>query len=253
MSIEEVKLQIKNIFIDLIKADDVDHANFEKFNNAKGTENSLAHLSRFIVSFYLRNLIEGTIINLNKFIRRCNITSDKNWIELYPRIKFRICEDKHLGMIEIDGYTRYIDEIINFPEEFINADIVFHEYLKDKIHNSFMVQRMDGIGSMIVKKLFKAYLNNPQQLPDKTIYTLYKKYNQRFIDEKWDKYRPLEPRDDEIFTRIVSDLRKHLKNDRHDDKFKPHLFRTICDYISGMTDKYAAKEYHELYGLSALF
>ena len=174
-------------------------------------------------------------------------------ISLYPEIDFHINPDKPFGVIKVANcnYEKNINEIVNYPNKFATADKEFKEYLKSKILNSFKVQRMDGIGSKIVRKLFQAYLNNPQQLPDKTIYTLYKKWNQPFIDHLWDKYE-IEKRDDDKLKSIIADLRlKYLNKDRHNQEFIPHLFRSISDYISGMTDKYAAKEYEELYGHSA--
>lgn len=255
MSVEEVKHQIHETFYELIKKDDVDSSNFRKFFEAEGTQNSLAHLSRFIVSFYLRNLIEGTIINLKKFTKEYQITSNEDWVELYPQIEFQVMKNEGLGLIELNGLKPWkISDLINFPKDFVEADEKFHKYLKNKILNSFQVQRMDGIGSKIVKKLFQAYISNPQQLPDMTIYSLYKKYDQPYIDEKWNKFKYCEQRDDEVFTRIASDLRENRLNiDRHNKNFIPFLFRTISDYISGMTDNYASKEYQELFGNSSLF
>ena len=52
-------------------------------------------------------------------------------------------------------------------------------------------------------------------------------------------------------SQIVYQLRANLKKDHYkkcDSKYKDCLLRTICDYISGMTDNYALEQFRLLYG-----
>lgn len=44
----------------------------------------------------------------------------------------------------------------------------------------------------------------------------------------------------------LNNLLKHGGNDR----FNHVLLRTICDYIAGMTDAYAMKQYSNLFGIT---
>lgn len=58
--------------------------------------------------------------------------------------------------------------------------------------------------------------------------------------------------DSELIPKVVGNLRNLLITDQTDNNFKPFLMRTICDYISGMTDSYAINEFHNLYGHKCL-
>lgn len=107
--------------------------------------------------------------------------------------------------------------------------------------NNYMIHRMNGKSSFVLRQIIKAYLTNPRQLPD---YVL------------------------ELYTGICSDktLKEEIKeidlnpeNIRYlssDDfeKYKPIIIkdkaflRLISDYIASMTDLYALQEYQKLYG-----
>jgi len=115
--------------------------------------------------------------------------------------------------------------------------------LRNRIVNSFKAQSMGGKSNYVINKLFKAYLNNPQQLPDKTIISLYKNIMPHKEMQNYEiKY---------CFVELAGKLRDRLEKDYYTDitdEFKKYLLRTICDYISGMTDNYAMKQYSILYG-----
>jgi dGTPase len=108
---------------------------------------------------------------------------------------------------------------------------------------------MDGKANYIIKKLFKAFISNPQQLPDKTIESFYKNYDGNYLDKTIN-------RDKEMglyfSPALIGDLRGKLKGDHfkncNDNRYKCALLRTICDYVSGMTDNYALNQYELLYG-----
>ena len=55
----------------------------------------------------------------------------------------------------------------------------FQDQLKDVVLNSYNVHRRDGKAKYIIRRLYKAYLANPQQLPDKTIQSLFREYKER--------------------------------------------------------------------------
>lgn len=123
----------------------------------------------------------------------------------------------------------------------------FQKYLCNRILKSFLAQSMDGKSSFIIRQLIKAYISNPQQLPDKTIVTLYKNY---LSESEWKSY---EKKNDEKKTlkSIVGELRDRLEEDHFENMkkdYKKVLLRTICDYIAGMTDRYAIDQYTLLYG-----
>lgn len=136
-------------------------------------------------------------------------------------------------------------------------DKILGESLKNSILDSYEVQRADGKGAYVIRKLVRAYLTNPQQLPNK--------YINRFI--KVELPRSLGTESDNFFQEILQKndgqypenvniwkdyqcreiLRAICKNKGWAKNSYNALLRTVLDYIAGMTDSYAYKQYEELY------
>jgi len=203
-----------------------------KLNKSIKTEYYLPILSRLIVDFLAMNLINNTKENFKMLIDKYSIESDK---EFY-KSKLKILNKKN------------IFDIVAYDKNFSEQEDIFKEYLRNRILNSFKAQSMDGKANYIIKRLFKAYLSNPQQLPDKTIESFYKNYNKNLTGTIGEKEK------EKIFSlpRLYGDLREKLKEDYfkncNDNVYKCALLRTICDYVSGMTDNYALNQYELLYG-----
>jgi dGTP triphosphohydrolase len=127
-----------------------------------------------------------------------------------------------------------IDKIMNFSESFLAPDKKIKEALKKTVINSQKAQLMDGKGSYIIRNLFDAYFTTPNQLPDHVILKVFTDYGKKGIDE--------------ITKYHIGELRDEMKNKSLNDKFFfVCLCRCICDYISSMTDRYALKQYENLY------
>ena len=203
-----------------------------KLNKSIKTEYYLPILSRLIVDFLAMNLINNTKENFKMLIDKYSIESDK---EFY-KSKLKILNEKN------------IFDIVAYDKNFSEQEGIFKEYLRNRILNSFKAQSMDGKANYIIKRLFKAYLSNPQQLPDKTIESFYKNYNINITGTISEKEK------EKLFSlpRLYGDLRERLKEDHfkkcNDNRYKCALLRTICDYVSGMTDNYALNQYELLYG-----
>ena len=169
---------------------------------------------------------------------------------LIKSIKIRIRE---LGIK--DGATNITrdqgEKIISFSEDFKEADETFKIMLKDMILHSHLAEVMDGRSSFIIRKLMKAYLSNIMQLPDDGILSFLRHiisqedYN-NLVKDLNDGSTRLLPR------QIRSILKeKYIESKDVSDKSvlnNPYLLRTIADYISGMTDKYATDQFNMLYG-----
>ncbi len=181
----------------------------------------LPYASKLIVHFLNRSLIENSKENLLNFIREYDIKTEKDFTDIYPKIKY----DE-------------INNIISLPPELARKEDVFHKFLKDRVLNSFEVQRMDGKGRFIIRRLFKAYLTNPRQLHDITIKFVFKIYDP---DNK-DYFK--------IDESELGSLRVHIDSPtkKADPRFQIALLRGICDHIAGMTDDFALSEYKRLYG-----
>ena len=121
-------------------------------------------VSKFIVGLLNKKLIQHSTQKLNKFIKDYKINSRDDFKNRYPDFKV---ED--------------IEDIVNYNETFRTADENFQAFLRNRILNSFEVQRMDGKGRFIIRRLFKAYITNPRQLHDSTIFYIFK-FNIRFVN-----------------------------------------------------------------------
>lgn len=203
--------------------------NFKRMDADRNTIYFSTSMSRFIVNMLVTELIEASSYNMESFIKSNGIDKDITIFEqIFPKLDVLTAE-----------------KVINFRDSFVPVHQYLEEYLKNRILNSFEVQRMDGKGRFIIRKLFKAYLANPQQLRDKTIISLYEQYSSNVP-------KGLNFTNNDNRARSIGVLRNFLDTNRAsystDDHFKTYLLRTICDYISGMTDAFAIQEYHRLYG-----
>jgi len=205
----------------------------KKLENNIDNEYYLPILSRLIVDFLAMNLIRNTEGNLKKIQKTYNIKTNED----FYKEKLKIFQNKE----------KTIFQLVDYDEDFIKQEEGFKEYLKNRILNSFKAQSMDGKSNYIIKRLFKAYLSNPQQLPDKTIISLYENYNKN----KKEKFQQESDFKDSK-AMLVGNLREELIKDHsknyNNNKYKYALLRTICDYISGMTDNFASNQYELLYG-----
>lgn len=196
------------------------------------SEYYLPLLSRLIVDFLATNLIINAKENFDQLIDKHNIKTEKDFYDN----KLKIYNNKE-GIFKIVDYNK------NFGEQEKN----FKKYLKNRILNSFKAQSMDGKSNYIIKRLFKAYSSNPQQLPDKTIRSFYRNYKESILKRHINKKVKMPP-----LPVLVGNLREELKIDHakyyDNNKYKCALLRTVCDYISGMTDNFALDQHELLYG-----
>lgn len=130
--------------------------------------------------------------------------------------------------------------------------------LKHSILDSYEVQKMDGKGAYVIRKLIRAYLSNPQQLPNEYVNRLIKvelarllvpedfstlktelksKLKENYV-ENWSIWKDYECRE---VLRIISG------DDRLSSISYDALIRVIFDYIAGMTDSYATSQHNQLY------
>lgn len=137
------------------------------------------------------------------------------------------------------------------------ADFELGKTLKNSILDSFEVQKMDGKGSFVIRKLLRAYISNPQQLPDDFINRLIKvELKRNLCVEDYNMFinRVLHEISD-ISNNVdiwrVYECRQALRILKDDDilshKTYAILVRVVFDYVAGMTDTYALKQYGELY------
>ena len=196
-------------------------------------------LSSFIVDLLTFDAITNIYNNLNEFITSKNINDH----EEFNRYKKQ------------EGVYDELVKKVNLSDDLLSGDKKFQEYVSKRILNSHKAQSMDGKGNYVIRELFKAYVTNPQQLPDKTIEKLFENiesYSKKDLcDEKYEaQFKELKEIIKELSTdHTVGAKRNILQTLHYTDNiiYKQILMRTICDYIAGMTDIYAMNLHANLY------
>ena len=197
-------------------------------------------LSSFVVDFYVSAIISEMSLAITLVASKYTIKNRNDFVGLYPDMK------------EID--VRTIMYLVN-SGSFTGTDKLFSRELKDIIIPSYMVQRQDGKGGFTVRKLVNAYITNPQQLPDKYISDIFRRELPRaFSVDDHNQIRAVLssaslPQDYLEWNPVHSRkaLRKICESPEGYRRVYPLIFRTIFDYISGMTDSFAHEEYIRLY------
>jgi dGTPase len=208
-------------------------AELEKISTLKLETNKsifIYSLSSIMINFLVNQVITQTRINLGEIIKKFTLTNSKSFNE------------KKGEIIATD-----IFDIVSYSSKLSIQEAKLQKFLKNRILNSHIAQSMDGKSTYIIRKLINSYLDNPQQLPDGTIYILYMRLLHK--NEKQQYQSLLEHQKIGLFReKLKSD---HYKNNKI--RYRNILMRTICDFISGMTDDYAIMLYKKLYGTTNVF
>ena len=180
--------------------------NFENLVRAKDGSLSqfVALFSRFLVNLYVVSLVKHGKDNLEQL----SIDYGINGLQEFIQKRADIPEDRRKAAID-------------FPMWLKNFDGRFQTLLKNHVINSHAAQSLDGKGAYIIRKLFKAYFTNPNQMQDSAVEELFEMLNQ--------------PYDRSRITEVVTG-------------HEVELIRVIADYISGMTDSFAYDQFDLLYG-----
>jgi len=188
----------------------------------------LPFFSGLLVDFYVSQFIGDLKNTLETLKSRYSISSN----ESFERAKQTMSSDLDLP------------DAISFEPGFLAKDNDFKNFLRCRILNSYLAQSMDGKSNYIMRQSIKAYLTNPQQLPDETIYSLYANL---IPGSDWERLNK------QSFTEVIGYLRNSLNQDHSKSTvdYRASLLRTICDYIAGMTDQYALQRYELLYGANS--
>lgn len=217
LSKDDIISKIEECFLHVLNQKDI-----KKLNNIKESKSFFTSLiSQFIVNLYNSNLIESSRRHLRNFAKDVDIKNRNDFLNNYTLYDAKVTT-----------------KLINFSEEFSKADRCFQGFLASTILNSHRAQRMDGKGSFIIEKLFKAYFTNPRQLHDSTIIAAF------------NMYECTKHKIDQISKIMLGDYRNRVATakTRSNKKFDNALLRAICDHIAGMTDNFVIEEYSRLYG-----
>lgn len=184
---------------------------------SKDPQYDIAAFSKWIVNFYVNKIVALFKNELDKM---------RNEIVKREMESFEEFKNTKIEMQVRDAFTFS-------STDFGKMNKALEKELRSYILNSYDAQSMDGRGDYIVRKLFEAYLTNPQQMSDGPIIRLGK---------------DLEI-DGEKVGEVRNRIHEMLKGIRREE-VRVKLCRVITDYIASMTDAYAVEKYQSLYGIS---
>lgn len=236
LTFDELYEKLKNIYGGSFEGED--SKRFEKINSYEDRQVKVSQLGSFLVNFLTFNAIKNINKNLLNLVSEYNLKEYRDF-------------DEHK---RDENFCKELKSKIDLSSEVLEKDKEFQNYVSKRILNSYKAQSMDGKGNYIIRELFKAYVTNPQQLPDKTIKRLFinikKTINTCKLNDEVEfiKFELKENSENES-EMTVGELRNTLEklHSSNNNLYKRNLMRTICDYIAGMTDKYAMKLYSNLY------
>lgn len=233
----------------------------------------------------IRNEFNEKLQNYNNNSNNIDLTikiRSKIIIDMYVRDIIENMSKKYSNFISIEEILEYnkkepkIDNNL-LSKEFIIFDNKLKDLLKNRILNSYEIQCTDGKANFIIRKLFEAYYTNPNQMPNSIIF---KFYDNLYKYKNYEKKKNFEEELNNIFSEVgLMDRKKYMqannkkfifgkirecinklkyfdKTDYSNDFrifYKSILFRTIADYISGMTDNYALEQFQKLYAVNDSF
>ena len=237
-------IDIKDLLVNIeknfsYKLSEAEIQKLQKFRSSQKVRDVLPDISRILINLYTTHYINEMRLLFKNLVTEFKIKGNRNFQELHGDIYHYLTSDN----------PKINNNIIG--EEFIRADDSFKEYLKNIILHSELAQRMDGKATYIIRQLIKAYLTNPQQLPDSTMVSIWRNYlsisGAKMINE-FDK-TSIELLSSNARNGVAKALKENVEDtDDKNSVIKQVLLRKACDHIAGMTDNFAYMQYESLYG-----
>lgn len=109
--------------------------------------------------------------------------------------------------------TQHSEPLVGFSDEMKIMNLELKQFLRNNLYRHYRVHRMTAKAAIIIRSLFDAFLNDPLLLPP--------------------------------------EQQKHVEHLNEADKDSGRA-RGIADYIAGMTDRYAIREYERIFNATEL-
>lgn len=189
------------------------------FNRLKEEQKTLEEpvfnslFSRLVINMYITNVVNNTKNNFRQFEEKFGINNQKDFQNIRPTL-----------------HRSDYESCVALSPELHELDVNFQKFLKTRILMSYQAQAMDGKAAYIVRKLYAALWDNPNQLPDTSIFSYARLAG-------IDTHERAEVLDEIQGRRVISE-----------EKNENILRRCVVDYIGGMTDQFAYNEFDRLYG-----
>lgn len=203
--------------------------------NNRPDNQSITTLSQIVVSTLVNCIIECSMFNLEQLYKKYQVDfSNGSAFNFF--VNHDYTDDPIISSIRLKKYNVDAAETDKLRKEYPSA-------IREKIHHSREVERMNAKGRYIIKKLFQAYYSNPQQLTDGII--------RRYMVEVG-MYDSIEAAQQKGIGTVRYDFSEFAgpiqERSKLEMKEQLRLMRAICDHIACMTDHYAITEYKNLYG-----
>jgi dGTPase len=128
-------------------------------------------------------------------------------------------------------------DLISFSLDMDKKNRELKDFLMTHLYQHSRVIRMEAKARRILVELFTAYSENPRQLPSSTY---------AGISEAWEMNRRIEA-ETSAQGLFVEARKGALREDPAYRSNEGKIKRAICDYIAGMTDRFALDEYKKLF------
>lgn len=163
----------------------------------------------------------------------------------------KVLMDKYLESNKDEFLKNHIieEKLIQFSDVGENICKYLEKMLLNNVLNSNEVSASDDNAKTIIKSLFEKYYSNPRLLHIGTKNRLYIDFiNEKNTSELINDIIDFKEGNTESIKNEFSKIVLHSDEDDDYEYFlkKKILIRTICDYISGMTDSYAMEEYNKI-------
>ncbi len=173
-------------------------------------------------SFLLAQIRSELIYQLTLDVTNASLLALDNWEKRHLK-----CHNK---MERVKIFNRFVKERKKFPSLIVldKKKMVFHAFTKQllrKVIRSEQVSRMDGKADYIVRHILDVYCKRPRQVCQSVLdqYKSDRKLAKKANIRQWPDSKLEKLKSDQIF------------------------LRAAVDYIAGMTDRFALREYDQLY------
>lgn len=129
---------------------------------------------------------------------------------------------ERLGIDNLDSVYKKGKGCVDFSPKTKNLSRELKKFLMENLYRHYRVIRMADKADRIMTELFRAYVRNPKIIPP----TFLRRYEKRagHLEPRFAKPKGVEKGDE-----------------------KEAIERMVCDYIAGMTDRFALDEYKKLF------
>lgn len=164
----------------------------------------------------------------------------------------RASEEKIKKKKSVSDDGIFNEKLIVFSENGEKCCKFIEKLVNKRVIADSEVAKFDSNADIVIKKLFEAYYKNPKLLHSGTLRKIYvdmlSSENERVANSAIDfidgNLKVVGQEIKEITTDVITDILDEEQRELFEKR--KILIRNIADYIAGMTDSYAKKEYEEL-------